>query len=102
MFESVRNIIAIPDLRKRVLFTLGLLGHGGCVGWHWYRYLDNDPADTVLDPVNISGNKGIVNIKFEPYLPLVEAMRSLNLRAYALQERLRATEGGTVKTGEEE
>jgi preprotein translocase subunit SecY len=25
VFESVRNIIAIPDLRKRVLFTLGLL-----------------------------------------------------------------------------
>ena len=26
MIESFRNIFAIPDLRKRVLFTFGLLG----------------------------------------------------------------------------
>ena len=26
MIESIKNIFAIPDLRKRVLFTLGLLG----------------------------------------------------------------------------
>ncbi|MGE5198340.1 MAG: preprotein translocase subunit SecY, partial [Rhodospirillaceae bacterium] len=26
MIESIKNIFAVPDLRKRVLFTLGLLG----------------------------------------------------------------------------
>nr|HPK72379.1 preprotein translocase subunit SecY [Vicinamibacterales bacterium] len=26
MFESIKNIFAVPDLRKRVLFTLALLG----------------------------------------------------------------------------
>ena len=26
MLESLRNLFAIPDLRKRALFTLGLLG----------------------------------------------------------------------------
>ena len=25
MFEKIRNIFRIPDLRKRVLFTLGIL-----------------------------------------------------------------------------
>lgn len=69
-------------------FALGLLANRGCVGWHWYRYLDNDPADTVLDPVNVSGNKGIVNIAFEPFSPLVDAMRDLNVRVYPLRERL--------------
>ena len=26
MIDNVKNIFAIPDLRKRVLFTLGILG----------------------------------------------------------------------------
>jgi preprotein translocase subunit SecY len=26
MVDSIKNIFAVPDLRKRVLFTLGLLG----------------------------------------------------------------------------
>ncbi len=26
MFDNVKNIVAVPELRKRVLFTLGLLG----------------------------------------------------------------------------
>ncbi|MCE9613821.1 MAG: hypothetical protein K8T26_06060 [Lentisphaerae bacterium] len=70
--------------------ALGLLAHRGCVGWHWYRYLDNDPTDTVLDPVNVSGNKGIVNSAFEPFTPLVEAMQAVNVRVYPLRERLTA------------
>lgn len=78
-------------------FAMGLLADRGCVGWHWYRYLDNDPTDTVLDPVNVSGNKGIVNIQYEPYAPLVDAMRALNERVYPLRERLTGearTKGG--------
>lgn len=27
-------------------FTLGLLQSKDCVGWHWFKYVDNDPTDT--------------------------------------------------------
>ena len=33
-------------------FTLALLESKGCVGWHWFRYMDNDPADLTADPSN--------------------------------------------------
>jgi hypothetical protein len=23
-------------------YTLGLLKQPGCVGWHWFKYMDND------------------------------------------------------------
>jgi len=65
-------------------FTLGLLSSPFCVGWHWLQYADNDPADTKLDPSNRNANKGIVNIRYEPYTPLLEAMKQINVRCYAL------------------
>ena len=65
-------------------FTLGLLSSSVCVGWHWLQYADNDPADTKTDPSNRDANKGIVNIRFEPYVPLLEAMKQVNERSYAL------------------
>ena len=34
---------------------------------------------------NISGNKGFVNIRFEPYSPLLTAMRELNTHAHTLR-----------------
>ena len=67
-------------------FARSLLGHDGCVGWHWHRYLDNDPADREAERSNLSGNKGIVNIRFEPYSPLLTAMRELNTHAHALRQ----------------
>ncbi|MFO1532071.1 MAG: hypothetical protein U1F77_20665, partial [Kiritimatiellia bacterium] len=66
-------------------FALSLLGHDGCVGWHWHRYLDNDPADRDAGRSNLNSNKGIVNIRFEPYSPLLHAMRELNTHAHALR-----------------
>jgi hypothetical protein len=65
-------------------FTLGLLSSRVCVGWHWLQYADNDPADTKSDPSNRDANKGIVNVRFEPYTPLLEAMKQINVRSYAL------------------
>jgi len=65
-------------------FTLALLESRSCVGWHWFKYVDNDPADTKVDPSNRDSNKGVVNNRYEPYLPLLDAMKQLNLRAYAL------------------
>ncbi len=65
-------------------FTLGLLESKGCVGWHWFKYADNDPTDTKADPSNRDSNKGIVNNRYEPYPPLLNAMKRINERVYLL------------------
>lgn len=67
-------------------FTLGLLETGTCVGWHWFKYMDNDPSDPTADPSNRDSNKGVVTIRYEPYQPLLDAMRELNFNAYRLTE----------------
>lgn len=69
-------------------FTLGLLENPGCVGWHWFRYADNDPDAKGVDPSNKDSNKGIVTYRYIPYVPLLDAMRELNLRTYGLIEVL--------------
>ena len=67
-------------------FTLGLLESRACVGWHWFKYRDNDPNAKGADPSNIDSNKGIVNLGLEPYVPLVEAMHELNRQVYSLAD----------------
>jgi hypothetical protein len=67
-------------------FTLGLLETGVCVGWHWFKYLDNDPTDTTVDPSNRDSNKGMLTAQYEPYRPLTDAMRQLNEHAYRLAD----------------
>jgi hypothetical protein len=69
-------------------FTLSLLAERGCVGWHWFKYIDNDPADTKADPSNRDANKGVVNSRYEPYVELTEAMRRINTRAYRIIDHL--------------
>jgi hypothetical protein len=64
-------------------FVLGLLSSKVCVGWHWFRYADNDPSESQADPSNRDSNKGIVSNRYEPYQPLLDAMRQVNERAYA-------------------
>ena len=65
-------------------FTLALLESKVCVGWHWFRYSDNDLEDKSVDPSNRDSNKGIVNNRYEPYAPLLAAMKLLNQRVYFL------------------
>jgi hypothetical protein len=65
-------------------FALALLESRVCVGWHWFRYMDNDPASPGADPSNRDGNKGIVTIRYEEYVPLLEEMRELNDQVYSL------------------
>jgi hypothetical protein len=67
-------------------FTLSLLESRACVGWHWFKYMDNDPEDTKADPSNRDSNKGIVSNRFEPYGPLLDAMKRLNERTFRLIE----------------
>lgn len=65
-------------------FALGLMNEPGCVGWHWFKYMDNDPGNVKADPSNQDSNKGIVNARFEPYAPLTERMTGLNRHTYNL------------------
>ena len=65
-------------------FTLSLLETRACVGWHWFKYIDNDPDDTRADPSNRDANKGIVSNRYEPYGDLLASMRRINERTYRI------------------
>jgi hypothetical protein len=65
-------------------FTLGMLEAPACVGWHWFKYMDNDPTDPKAELSNTDSNKGIVRTNYEPYEPLVRQMRELNRCVYPL------------------
>ncbi len=71
-------------------FALGMLEMPACVGLHWFRYMDNDPTDLSVDPSNRDANKGVVDIKFKPYEPLLSGMKELNDRIYTLRDLLRS------------
>jgi hypothetical protein len=79
-------------------FALALLQSKGCVGWDWFKYIDNDPAATKVDPSNVDSNKGIVNNRYVPYTPLLEAMKQLNERAYSLAEYFSRQPGASAAT----
>jgi hypothetical protein len=66
--------------------ALNLMARKNNVGWHWFRYSDNDPEDLSADPSNRNSNKGIVNVKFEPYKDMVKAMKEINGQAYKIIE----------------
>ncbi|UCG55844.1 MAG: hypothetical protein JSU70_13345 [Phycisphaerales bacterium] len=80
----------VPTQRDRARFyqnfTLGLLESRACVGWHWFKYRDNNPEDLSTDPSNRDSNKGIVDYQYNPYHTLVEGMGGLNTRVYALTD----------------
>ncbi|MCP4262140.1 MAG: agarase [Planctomycetes bacterium] len=65
-------------------FTLGLLESKSCVGWHWFKYRDNNPEDLSTDPSNRDSNKGIIDYRYKPYATLLEDMKKLNNNVYAL------------------
>jgi hypothetical protein len=65
-------------------FTLSLLEAKSCVGWHWFKYMDNDPDDTKADPSNRDSNKGIVSNRYEPYADLMASMKRINEHTYRL------------------
>ena len=61
-----------------------MLKSKACVGWHWFTYKDNEPADLTTDYSNRDFNKDIVNSNFEPYSPLLENIKILNTHVYGL------------------
>lgn len=67
-------------------FSLALLESGNCVGFHWFKYQDNDPENKNVDPSNTDANKGIVNTLYEVYDPLLKKMKEINENVYSLIE----------------
>jgi hypothetical protein len=65
-------------------FALALLESKVCVGWHWFKYMDNDPDDPTTDPSNRDSNKGIVSFRYAAYEPMLGLMKALNERVYSL------------------
>jgi hypothetical protein len=67
-------------------FVLALLESRVCVGWHWFKYQDNDPDDPHAELSNRDSNKGIVDRLYKPYDPLLIRMRDLNLKTYGVAD----------------
>lgn len=65
-------------------YALGCLEAGNCVGWHWFKYQDNDITDTQAEASNRDSNKGVVRVDYTPYAALFDLMRPLNREVYPL------------------
>ena len=65
-------------------FTLSLLESRNCVGFHWFKYQDNDPSNLKTDPSNRDSNKGIVTLGYKVYSDCTERMKTLNKNIYQL------------------
>jgi len=80
----------VKTQRDRGLFyqnyNLSLLESKNCVGWHYFKYQDNDPTAKGVDPSNTDSNKGIVDNLYEVWTPMMELMKELNTQVYPIIE----------------
>jgi hypothetical protein len=67
-------------------FNLGLLEAGNCVGWHYFKYQDNDPTQKGAELSNTDSNKGILDNHYILYTPMTDRMKELNLNMYRLTQ----------------
>jgi hypothetical protein len=56
-------------------FTLALIEHPGCVGYHYFRYSDNNDS-----------NKGLLDEKFQWWEPMKNSFQKIARNIYALRE----------------
>jgi hypothetical protein len=54
------------------------------VGWHWFKYIDNDPTAPNPEPSNLDSIKGIVSNEYKPYTVLLDTIKQLNARVYGV------------------
>ena len=59
-------------------FVLSMLESKVFVGWHWYRYMDNDPRYKNNHYSNIDSNKGIVDRNYEYQEEFLSYMKTMN------------------------
>ncbi|HWS00845.1 MAG TPA: hypothetical protein VN249_09540 [Prolixibacteraceae bacterium] len=78
----------VKTQRDRGLFyqnyNLALLESKNCVGWHYFKYQDNDPTAKGADQSNTDANKGVVNNYYEVWTPMIDLMRQINTQVYSL------------------
>ena len=55
-------------------FTLALMQHPACVGWHWFEYQDAHGVG--------NSNKGIVDKRYNPYTKFLDGIKVINKEAY--------------------
>ena len=55
-------------------YTLGLLDHPDCVGWHWFKYSGDDALKEI----------GIVDPDYRPHNELLDMMGQINKQLYPL------------------
>ena len=67
-------------------FTLRLLECKNVIGWHWFQYLDCDPAGKQTDVSSKDSNKGIMSNTHKEYTDLTEKMVEINKNVYHLIE----------------
>jgi len=65
-------------------FCMNLLKSKHCVGWHWFKYQDNDPTAKGVDPSNLDSNKGLVDNRYKLYTALSNQMKVFNEQVYSL------------------
>ena len=70
-------------------FIIKLLRSNGCVGWHWFRYQDNDPEDLTTDPSNRDSNKGLVKVNYDQYDDLMTICKTVNENVYSFLDYLK-------------
>ena len=63
-------------------YALGLMEEKSCVGFDWFKYMDNDPNALGRDSSNLDGNKGIFSVDLKPYTLLCDKMTQVNNNAY--------------------
>lgn len=75
-------------------FCIALLESKSCVGWHHFKYQDNDMQNKKADPSNTDSNKGVMSSDFVIYQDFLERMKELNINVYGLTEWI--DKGGKV------
>eukprot|EP00466_Bigelowiella_natans_P014550 jgi/Bigna1/126900/aug1.3_g1608 len=65
-------------------FVLGLMEHTGCVGFHWFKFMDDWPKNS--EKAKMLSNKGILDSNFTPYVELARSQAELNKEGYSILE----------------
>ena len=84
-------IVADQETRGKFYqtFALGLLDNPNVVGFHWFRYRDNNvDAAHLVDWSNRDSNKGFLDVDHQAYAALEDRARVINTRVYAIRDRL--------------
>ncbi|UXX77700.1 hypothetical protein N7E81_10000 [Reichenbachiella carrageenanivorans] len=81
-------------------YNLALLESKNCVGWHYFKYQDNDPQDKTVDPSNIDANKGIVTSEYVVWESMLEKMNELNHQVYPVIEHFDEQSATSNDSGE--